>query len=80
MFIYLSNSCLLCVDVYGSDDPIPLSPHWLLPKPGDKQPRNVSEVNIICSFVKRRKINRGAKKKNGGTVEPDQIERIGSVL
>ncbi|GFY86154.1 GYF domain-containing protein [Actinidia rufa] len=39
-------------NVYGSDNPIPLSPHWLLPKPGDKQPGDI--VGIAIYFTSQR--------------------------
>lgn len=30
--------CLIHADVQGSDNPIPLSPQWLLPKQGESKP------------------------------------------
>ncbi|KAG4962384.1 hypothetical protein JHK82_039073 [Glycine max] len=36
-------------DVQGSDNPIPLSPQWLLPKPGESKPGSGSVENHVVS-------------------------------
>ncbi|KAK7383050.1 hypothetical protein VNO78_28716 [Psophocarpus tetragonolobus] len=36
-------------DVQGSDNPIPLSPQWLLPKPGESKPGSGSVENQVIS-------------------------------
>jgi hypothetical protein len=35
---FVDSFCLLHADAQGSDNPIPLSPQWLLPKPGESKP------------------------------------------
>lgn len=37
-FFFVDSFCLLHADAQGSDNPIPLSPQWLLPKPGESKP------------------------------------------
>ncbi|KAA8528636.1 hypothetical protein F0562_035991 [Nyssa sinensis] len=34
-------------DVQGADNPIPLSPQWLLPKPGENKPGNIAGENHL---------------------------------
>ncbi|XP_057470050.1 protein ESSENTIAL FOR POTEXVIRUS ACCUMULATION 1-like isoform X2 [Actinidia eriantha] len=41
------------LDVYGSANPIPLSPQWLLPKPGDKQPGNENNFTLYPGYASR---------------------------
>ncbi|KAI8015691.1 GRB10-interacting GYF protein 2 [Camellia lanceoleosa] len=45
-----SRSVQISKDVHGSDNPIPLSPQWLLPKPGENKPGNVTGENDFIPY------------------------------
>ncbi|KAL8541862.1 hypothetical protein ACS0TY_002928 [Phlomoides rotata] len=45
VLIILSFLSLICIDVQGTDNPIPLSPQWLLPKPGGNKSGTISGDN-----------------------------------
>ncbi|PSS31349.1 PERQ amino acid-rich with GYF domain-containing protein [Actinidia chinensis var. chinensis] len=49
--VFDSRDNQISKDVYGSDNPIPLSPHWLLPKPGDKQPGDGNNFTLYPGYA-----------------------------
>ncbi|XP_059636440.1 protein ESSENTIAL FOR POTEXVIRUS ACCUMULATION 1 [Cornus florida] len=46
-----SRSNQISKDVQGSDNPIPLSPQWLLPKPGENKPGHLTGENHFNSHM-----------------------------
>jgi hypothetical protein len=49
--VFVDSFCLFHADVQGSDHPVPLSPQWLLPKPGDSKPAVGTGVCSLNFFM-----------------------------
>lgn len=50
-YVFIDKLFLIHVDVQGPNDSIPLSPQWLLPKPGESKAGIVTGVRSLLLWI-----------------------------